>query len=81
MSLREKIKLSALGVGAPVPAASFDCQCDPLAKLRIGCNLEISMSSGRDAFLGHACVSPAAVRDELEHGGLSGCAQNSGVVQ
>lgn len=58
MSLREKIKLSALGVGAPVPTASFGCQRDPVCELRVGLNPELFMSSSRDAFLGHACVSP-----------------------
>lgn len=38
----------------------------PLDVLQPGCisgNLEVSMSSSRDAFLGHACVSPAGLED------------------
>lgn len=49
--------LSVLGVSAPIPATTFDGQCDPVSELRIGLNFKVSMSSGRGAFLGHCAVS------------------------
>lgn len=74
MSLREKIKLSGSSVGAPVPTASFYSETDPVAKLGIGLNRELSMSAG-NASLGHTCVSRASVRSPIEHDGEAGCGQ------
>lgn len=55
--------LSACGVSAPIPATTFDGQRNPVCELRVGLNFKHTMSSGRDAFLGHAVVSQVGVED------------------
>jgi hypothetical protein len=57
----------------PVTLARFTNPLDVSDPRVVGGNLVFSMSSGRDAFLGHACVSPAAVEDHSTPEGSDEC--------
>lgn len=80
MSLASDIRPFAEGRAVIDPARSvatrtLPSETDPIGELSIGLNPELSMSSSRDAFLGHSDVSRASVRSPIEHDGEVGCEQ------
>lgn len=66
-------------LAGPEITRSLSCSADVLQPRSIGSNFEHSMSSGRDAFLGHACVSLAGVEDHSTPDGSDEC--SSAVAQ